>query len=206
MKFSRFIIIVVAVVAVNILLIFNVSGTENHPSASPVNLNTEFREGDLVFRSGNGVISDWFRRCSLTDPSYSHAGILLKYNGVDYVVHMEQTAADGSLRMERLSDFWGPRISHAGAVYRLDLPEEQRQRLQREIRADLQKGVVFDEQFVLDDDAKMYCSEWIRNKVIHATSESDYFPVSMAGDFRYVAPDNLYINPHAMLVYKFNQQ
>lgn len=202
-RLTRFIIIVILVAVVNVLLIFTVSGTVNQPAVSTDHLRQSLAEGDLVFRTGNGVISDWFRRCCLTDPVYSHAGVLIKKNGENYVVHMEQSSDEGAIRVEMLSAFWGAQCCRGGAVYRLDLNETELDKMKSEILTDISKGVVFDPQFNLDEDAKMYCSEWIRNKVIHATGNSQYFPVSIADDFHYVAPDNLYVNEHALLVYKF---
>lgn len=202
-RFTRFIIIVLLVALVNVLLIFTVSGTVNQPAHAAEQVIHSLEEGDLVFRTGNGVISDWFRRCCLTDPVYSHAGVLVKKGGENYVVHMEQSSANGAIRMEKLSTFWGDQCCKGGAVYRLDLDDSERMKMKSEILTDVTNGVVFDPQFNLDEDAKMYCSEWIRNKVIHATEKPDYFPISVADDFRYIAPDNLYINHHAVLIYKF---
>ena len=199
---SRFITIVIAVIVVNLLLIYTVSGVGTKSSTS-LNFEDKPRSGDLIFRSGKGVISDWFRRCSLSDPSYSHAGILLVNGDEQLVVHLQQTSSDGSLKIEKLSDFWADAGCKAGSIYRLDLNQEEINKMKEEILKDLSSGVKFDEQFNLDDDTRMYCSEWIRNKVIHATSDPSYFPITVADDFRYVAPDNLYLNRHAMLVYKF---
>jgi hypothetical protein len=202
-RLSRFVLIVLAVVVVNVLLIFTVSGIGTvYPEVS-LSSNVQLMEGDLVFRSGNGIISDWFRRCCLEDPSFSHAGILIKKDNADFVVHLQQTSSDGSLKMERLSDFWSDRTCKGGAVYRLDISEDEIAKVKTEVLMDLQNGVQFDENFNLDDDTKMYCSEWIRNKLIHSTGDPSYFPVTNAGDFAYIAPDNLYLNTHAQLIYKF---
>ena len=203
---SRFVSIVIAIIIINVLLIYKVSGIGGRTIA-PVQQVAEMpRTGDLVFRNGKGIISDWFRRCSLSDPSYSHAGIIITKNKENFVVHLQQTSSDGSLRIDKLSDFWSPQVCKGGSIYRLDLSEEELAKISSEVNNDLKSGVRFDEQFNLDDDTRMYCSEWIRNKVIHATDDVDYFPVSTAGEFHYVAPDNLYMNRHAMLVYKFKEE
>ena len=202
-RLSRFVLIVVGVVVVNVLLIFTVSGVGSVYPSTVIAENLKLQEGDLVFRSGHGIISDWFRRCCLEDPSFSHAGILIKKNNADFVVHLQQTASDGSLKMEKLSDFWSERTCKGGAVYRLDISEVEFDKVKAEVMLDLQNGVQFDENFNLDDDTKMYCSEWIRNKLIHSTGDPSYFPITNAGDFAYIAPDNLYLNNHAQLIYKF---
>lgn len=203
LRLSRFVLIVLAVIVVNVLLIFTVSGTGMNYPEFPLSSNVELMEGDLVFRSGNGIISDWFRRCCMEDPSFSHAGILIKKGDADFVVHLQQTSSDGSLKMESLSDFWSDRTCKGGAVYRLDISDEEVAKVKSEVLLDLKNGVQFDENFNLDDDTKMYCSEWIRNKLIHSTGDPAYFPVTNAGDFAYIAPDNLYLNTHAQLIYKF---
>lgn len=199
---SRFITIVFAIVVANLLLIYTVSGIgSKHETV--LTLEDKPQPGDLVFRSGKGVISDWFRRCSLSDPAYSHAGIICRKGNELMVVHLQQTSSDGSLKVERLTDFWAASGCNAGSIYRLDLNQEEIDGMMHEIDKDVLSGVKFDEQFNLDDDTRMYCSEWIRNKVIHATQDPGYFPITSADDFRYVAPDNLYLNQHAVLVYKF---
>ncbi|MFN8153197.1 MAG: YiiX/YebB-like N1pC/P60 family cysteine hydrolase [Bacteroidia bacterium] len=203
---SRFITIVLATIIVNLLLIYTVSGISSKQETAQTQPDETPRNGDLVFRSGKGIISDWFRRCSLSDPSYSHAGIIVQRNNENFVVHLQQTSSDGSLKVEKLTDFWSTQVCKGGAIYRLDLTDDEIASMSTEVEKDIQNGVSFDEHFNLDDDTRMYCSEWIRNKVIHATKDPRYFPVSVAGDFHYVAPDNLYINNHALLIYKFKSE
>ena len=71
-----------------------------------------FSSGDIIFRDGRGVISSAFRRLSLTDPRYSHAGIIHKENGLVFVYHIlgGERGQNNKMRKDLLSYYCNPLI------------------------------------------------------------------------------------------------
>src|SRR3954465_12223690 len=53
------------------------------------------KSGDIIFRHGKGIISDFFARLSEKDHRYSHAGIIHIENNIVYVYHL--TGGDSHL-------------------------------------------------------------------------------------------------------------
>ncbi len=204
-KISRFILVVIGVIIVNILLILSVSGLG---TGSRTLNNRRFdqlplKSGDLVLRSGHGLISKWFRQCSLQDPVFSHAGLIIEVNNQVLVAHVQQTKSGSPLCWEPVSDFWSKDICSKGAVYRSDLNESQLKLLIESVLQDSLQAPEYDYEFELNADNKLYCSEWIREKFITASGDINYFPVTSIDDYHYVAPDNLYRNAHSKFVYSF---
>ncbi len=205
-KVSRFILVVALVITVNIVLIISVSGF-NTARVKTENFNyLTLKNGDLIFRNGNGLISDWFQRCSLQDPSFSHVGLVVIHKGKPFVVHLQQQTGESALKIEALSDFWDTSVCSKGAVYRSDLKESQIKSMLVSIMDDLKSMPEFDHEFSLNDEKKYYCSEWIMRKFSEASGNRNYFPLTRVDDFMYIAPDNLYLNRHTSIVYSFNRQ
>jgi len=202
----RISVVVSAVVLVNALLIYKVSGL-NSNAEKEINLpGLTLNSGDLVFRNGNGLISRLFRNSSLQEKKFGHTGIIVLKNDVPYVAHVQQDRPGPALIVEPLSTFWKEEICNQGAIYRLKLNKEEKSNLLDVITKNLERKIEFDAHFNMEDHTSVYCSEWIRDMIVESTSDSNYFPLSQAGDFRYVAPDNLYLNEHAELIFNYTKE
>lgn len=199
-------IVVGVVVAVNALLIYNVSGVISNHTEEVKLPKLALSTGDLVFRNGHGLISRMFQNCSLKEKKYGHTGIVLIKNNLPYVAHVQQDRPGPALMVEPLSQFWNASICNEGAVYRLDLNNSQNKNFTTLLNLNLKKNLLFDAKFDMDDHSHVYCSEWIRDMVVKSTGDSTYFPISVAGDFKYIAPDNLYLNEHAQLIYNYSKE
>lgn len=163
-----------------------------------------FDDGDIVLRKGKGFVSDLFTSVSASDRSFSHAGIYLNFDNRDYVMHVRQEQAGPALVAEPLERFWDVRNCEAGAVYRIkNLNPDTRKKLRTDLFKDLSSGVEFDSEFSLLTSKRNYCTEWIWRKFGKVCPGSDYFSISRAGDFTYIAPDDLYKHPTTELVYHF---
>ena len=202
---NRFIAIVLLVILVNALLVYSMTGVAHLKKASRLPLNIPVRNGDLVMRRGKGLVSNWFSSCSTQDQSFSHAGVVLMKNNIPYVVHLQQDDLSG-IKMEEFSSFISDDVCSKSAIYRLDLDEKEIQTMMEEINEDLDKKISFDPEFNFENSSTMYCSEWIRHLVVQATDDAAYFPVTKAGDFTYIAPDNLYLNKHTRLICTITHQ
>ncbi len=202
MTAGRFLFILVLTVIVNGLLILRVSGwgllsePVRHQGRLPL------RNGDLVLRCSKGLVSDWFRITSLTDRRFSHAGIFLQTSNGPAVAHVSQDLPSG-LKLEPLDRFCSSYASDLVGWARTDLTDIERKKLHSLILKELSSGREFDDRFSLDESRKHYCTEWVREVFISITGDSSYFPVTEVDEFRYVAPDNLYLNTHSSLVRTF---
>ncbi|MBK9637861.1 MAG: hypothetical protein IPO63_08585 [Bacteroidetes bacterium] len=199
-------IVVSVVVVVNALLIYNVSGVSSGHTEEVKLPKLVIETGDLVFRNGHGLISRMFQNCSLKEKKYGHSGIVILRDNIPYVAHVQQDRPGPSLIVEPLSQFWNKSICNEGAVYRLDLNNSQMENFKKVLHTNLRKKIIFDAKFDMNEHSSVYCSEWIHDLVIETTGDSSYFPISVAGNFKYIALDNLYLNQHAQLIYNYSKK
>lgn len=67
----------------------------------------KIRNGDIIYRHGNGFFSDYFRKSSNREQLYSHGGIITIDNNNVYVIHSEasELTGIGGVRKESLNAF-----------------------------------------------------------------------------------------------------
>ena len=165
-------------------------------------LNIEFHNGDLILRNGKGLLSSVFRKSSLNQPLYTHAGFLYKFNNTWYVYHYIDDEKQSGLHIERLSDFIDYKICSSYAFYRYHLNSNVKHHLDSLIISSQYLSLPFDSEFNFESDSALYCTEYIAKILINATGQQDFIPTTTVGLFNYIAPDNLYLNANCNLIYK----
>lgn len=191
------------VVLSNIILLF-VFGNELPASAKNKGIQAEeLKTGDLVLRSGRGMISNWFQRTNLHDKKYSHAGLVLKENDEVYVIHCYQDSDKPGLVKEELSDFINYKKCSSSAIYRYSLTVKELKKLELEIRNDLNAEIKFDDNFELGG-TSYYCTEWVRKVINSSTNNSSFITTTALKGYTFIAPDNLYLNASIKKVAQIN--
>lgn len=189
----------------NLILILQVAGWERKIDSSLREIPLKcLQNGDVVLRCGNGLVSELFRKTGRKDPRFSHAGILILKDDVAWVLHMDQEQEVG-LHLEKLSSFIHPAIASGAAIYRMNLNPVDQKKLMQEIRSDWKRKPTFDAAFDLKDANSVYCTEWVNSVYSRATGSVSYFPVTTAGDFNYIAPENLYMHRQSRLISNFDE-
>jgi len=143
------------------------------------------RNGDLIFRSGVSIDSHLIK---IFDPGskYSHVGMIDVREGTAYVVHIEpDERGDSKVRRDPLADFLAPGKADGFAVYHVTPDDDERGRAA--IRAALgyqARGVLFDRDFDLDTEDKMYCTELVWRAYLEVGLDllgGDFGPASSHG-------------------------
>ncbi len=165
-----------------------------------VHYPTMLKTGDIVLRSGKGFISRMFRDASTHDRVYSHAGIVLIREGKPMVVHfIEEQGKKVGLHIDPVEVFCDPSHNDAFAIFRYDQMTGHETELRNFIIQTFRSNMAFDEQFNLESDDSYYCSEFVYKAILFATGNR--LPVTQLNGFRYVAPDNLYLNSFATCIF-----
>ena len=166
-------------------------------------IKDRFQSGDIILRNGKGFISDVFRQFSLEDKKYSHAGIINVEENKIFVYHIlgGETKKRMQIRKELLDYFCTPEDNNSFAVYRYDLSGEEKKSMLKNLQLLASKKIVFDPHFDLATDSAMYCTELVYKVVEAAAHTKKYLPYTFASGNKYIAPDNLYMNPHSKLIY-----
>ena len=183
------------------------------------------RDGDLVVRDYNDQVSGLIKKFSRTDPSYSHAGIVLVEDGQPFVYHMYKDGGDskGSIRKDSIHLFYDRRYNNGFGVFRYNFSGIECQKLKATLLNWQRKGIEFDKLFDLETDDKMYCSEMVAKLVMTATDGRisfattkptekekqifwlmNHLPATTIADDRIIAIDNLYLNPNCRELKRFS--
>jgi hypothetical protein len=166
----------------------------------------DLRTGDMVFRKGEGMISDMFARISSSGRHFSHAGLVISINDIVYVAHMtgSGTTEKPEFRVETLPDFLDPNDAVAFGIYRLKLSEEQRVQIPLFLDSLKESSACFDDDFSLDSDDELYCSELIYKCINNVTGHDHFHSLSEVNGMIYVSFDDLTRDADPIITYMRN--
>lgn len=155
-------------------------------------INRELQTGDLVFRRGKGLISDFFSNTSENDKRFSHVGVVVIKSGIPYVFHIIGTGQTGTkgVKMETLAAFCDATQNSAFALYRNSHLGGKQEAIETYMEGIKNRRIVFDEHFDLDTDDAQYCTEMIYKMVVSVTGKQ--LPLSKFKGEYFVSVDNLY--------------
>jgi hypothetical protein len=164
-----------------------------------------FNSGDLIFRDGRGYISNAFRKLSRTDPRYSHAGIIHRENGKVYVYHLigGEDNKNNKMKKDDLDDFINPLQANSFGIYRCDLDGNK---IDSIASIYFKQQIVFDADFNLSTDDKMYCTEFLYKILTKVSGKENYLPLTVLPGMKYVACDNIYLSSHSKNIYSLNYE
>jgi hypothetical protein len=137
------------------------------------------RDGDLVFRYGNGFWSPYFRDASRVHKRFSHAGVVVYRNGCPWVVHSDAHSLTGigTVHLERLDKFLAGATDYA--FFTIQAPRTIRERIAAVACSYI--GRPFDVSFDTEDASKLYCSELLMHAVNEATGSTVIKPSLIHG-------------------------
>lgn len=125
---------------------------------------TGLRNGDLLFRNGHGyesrVVTD------LSSGSFSHVGISY-HDGTRWcVIHaVPGESGEGEkeyLKCEPIGEFFRPDRAKAGAFARVECSDSVADVAARHALQFVQRNVLFDSKYDLEDTSSLYCTELVR--------------------------------------------
>lgn len=168
------------------------------------------KQGDLILRTGRDFTSDMMRRVSITDKTYSHCGIASFENDSLFVYHAigGEWNRDQKLRRDSFELFCNPYENKGFGIFRYDLSRDEQLKVFTLIRNFYNNGIMFDMQFDLDTNDKMYCSEFVYKIIETTTGNKTKIPVDTLNSIKFIAIDNLFINPFCKQIkrVKFQQE
>ena len=187
-----------------------------------INVNKpKIKDGDLIERSDDDLVSESLRGMSQTDKTFSHSGIAFVEDGNVYVYNNMAGAENKSEQMMRepFDSFVSPSRKDGFGIFRYQLADDERVKIHAIIKDLYDRKLLFDKSFDLKTDDKQYCSEMIykalkkatNNRVLLPTSKVQNFKLRdpkykgmMLKEFEYVALDNLFLNPYCSQVVRIS--
>ena len=165
---------------------------------------TLLRSGYIVLRMGLGADSRLLAQMNRKDKSFSHCGIVMIENGYPFVYHSigGENNPDARLRRDSAKFFFSPVHNTAIAIVRYDLDSPKLEELGKVVRAYYKRRPKFDMKFDLNTDDKLYCSEFVSKALNKAARDTTYIGTTSVAGLRFVGIDNLFVTPHAHIVWQ----
>lgn len=162
------------------------------------------RSGDVVLRLGQGADSYLLSQMNQKDKHYSHCGIVMVENGYPFVYHSIGGEDNPDARMKRDSArffFYPPNNMSIGIVH-YDFDDSTKSQLRTVVNEYYRRRPKFDTNFDLKTDDRIYCAEFIYKAVNRATNDTTYIKPTSVLNYRFVGIDDLFLNPHATIVWQ----
>jgi hypothetical protein len=168
------------------------------------------KTGDLVVRTGKDFTSETMRLLSTKDKTYSHCGIASIENDTLFVYHSigGEWNPDQKLRRDPFEIFCNPYENRGFGIFRYKITSGEDVNLIKAVHKFYNKKIMFDLQFNLESDDRMYCSEFVYKAIEQATANKIVLPTTTINHTKFIAIDNLFINPFCSEIKRivFNRQ
>jgi hypothetical protein len=155
------------------------------------------KQGDLIMRTGRDFTSEAMRQLSLKDKTYSHCGIASIEHDSIFVYHSigGEWTPDQKLRRDPFDVFCNPFENRGFGIFRYNLTAKENSDLLNIVQNFYKEAIMFDMKFDLSSNERMYCSEFVYKSIEEAYQNRISLPTTTINHIKFIAPDNLYINP-----------
>ena len=163
------IIILLALILLALAAYFYVS----KPSLTPV---PKLETGDIAFRRENSFWGDIATSAARKEGKYSHSGVIVVEKGKIYVIHAyaDVNSKQAEVAKQSLDEFL--HNASAKGFYRLNFPAKIRTDIAKQALVYYNNRTPFDDNFSLEDDKKVYCTELVWRS-IKTASGYDVAPI-----------------------------
>lgn len=165
---------------------------------------TLLHSGDMVMRMGIDVSSYMLAQMNQENKDYSHCGLVMIENGYPFVYHSigGEDNPDARMRRDSASFFFSPGNNTALGIVRYDMPDTAKAALHRIVRRLYKEGKMFDMNFDIHTDDRLYCAEMVYKAVNEAMRDGNYIRPVRVFSYTFVGIDNLFLNPHAKVIWQ----
>lgn len=167
----------------------------------------QLKSGDIVVRRGDDMTSYMLSRLNTTDKNFSHCGVVAVEDGVPYVYHCigGEDNPDEKMKREKASIWFSPANNLSYAAYRYAVSDSTVGKLLNTVKKFYSDKRMFDMDFSLATDDRMYCSEMVYKAMLSSGTEYVILPTEKFGK-KYIGIDDLYkgsnIQPVCHVVFK----
>lgn len=157
----------------------------------------QVHSGDLVTRTGNDFTSECLRKLNQRDQTYSHCGIASLENDSLFVYHAlgGDFNPDQKIRRDPFEMFADASGNKGIAVYRMKLPDSMLREIVRTARSFFDQEIMFDMNFDLASNDRMYCAEYIYKTMRRGSKGTLSFRHSHIKGFEFIGVDDLFLHP-----------
>lgn len=154
--------------------------------------------GDIITRTGNDFTSQSLKKLNRKDKTFSHCGIANIENDSLFVYHAigGEWNPDQKIKRESFEAFTNPADNNLMGVYRFQILKKEKDNLVTTAKQFYESEIIFDMDFDLKTDDKMYCVEYVYKSFKIASPNQISFNHSFINHFEFVGVDD--ITGHAL--------
>ncbi len=174
----------------------------DHALAAIPKLEKLVKTGDLVTRTGNDFTSQSLRTLNQRDKTWSHCGIALIENNRVFVLHAlgGEFNPDQKIRKDPFIIFAEPYSNKGIGIFRYDIGTAGIDRIVAKAKKFYNDGIMFDMDFNLSTDERLYCTEFAWKSLQTPGSEINGINESAIKDFEFIGVDDLILHPKCRLI------
>jgi hypothetical protein len=164
---------------------------------SIADIKKSIHSGDLVTRTGNDFTSQSLRSLNQRNQTYSHCGIASIENDSLFIYHAVggEWNPDEKLRRDPFELFAEPYSNKGIGVFQFLLADTTLFRLIKTAKEYYHNGLMFDMDFDLKTDDRMYCAEFVYKTFLNASNNQMTFNHSNIGQFIFIGVDDIFLHP-----------
>lgn len=160
-----------------------------------IRVTSDIQNGDIIYRLGNGLFSDFIKDMSHVEKRFSHVGIIYKAAEQDsaFVIHAEADdySGIGFVKKEPIDIFL--KNVRDWAIYRLTTKEVYQKKISDYAFQYHKMNIPFDTAFDETDSSSFYCSELVKHCVNNALSTELIKAKTVKNDKAFIAIDDTYL-------------
>ncbi|MCY7292423.1 MAG: hypothetical protein LH615_09605, partial [Ferruginibacter sp.] len=149
--------------------------------------------GDIITRTGNDFTSQSLKTLNRKDKTFSHCGIANIENDSVFIYHAigGEWNPDQKIKRESFETFTNPEENNLMGVYRFNILKNEKENLIKTAKQFYKSEIIFDMDFDLKTDNKMYCVEYVYKSFILASANKIAFNHSFINNFEFVGVDDI---------------
>ena len=166
------------------------------------------RDGDMITRTGNDFTSESLRSLNQRDKTFSHCGIASIEHDSIFIYHAlgGDFNPDQKIRRDPIEFFADPYTNKGIGMFRFEIADSIKKQFASTARELFRQEIMFDMDFDLKTDDRMYCAEFVYKCFVKASNGTLSFNHSHIKQFEFIGVDDLFLQPlckkQAQIVYK----
>jgi len=206
-------LVLILLSVITYVFLFSTSSKSEAPvvanrSSNPYNTNLRdsaislLHDGDLVLRLGSDMTSYMLSQLNQRTKAYSHCGIVFIEDGKPYIYHSigGEDNPDQKIRRDSAAFWFSPANNLAIGIARFSLDDTELNTFREVIRQYYTDKRMFDMEFDLETDDRLYCAEMIYKGIDKAMDTHNFIkPINIFG-LRCIDIDGLFLNDHTKLI------
>lgn len=171
-------------------------------------IKATIQAGDIITREGNDFTSQSLKKLNRRDETFSHIGIANIENNQLYIYHAigGEWNPNQQIKKESFETFTNPIDNNAMGIYRFNINPIAKQYFIEKAINFYQQKIIFDLDFDLKTNDKMYCAEYVYKSFVQSKNNELTFNHSHIKQFEFIGVDDITLHPQCknilLYVYK----